>query len=155
MTTPNASARPVGCPESGLRITAEEPDAAMGLRATSLTMVNCGDTTRTVTGYPGIRVLDAEQAALDVEIEPGAASILTMENFQAEPRPVTLRPGERAISAVAWRNTVTDGAGAARNGRYLDVAPLPGQSRQQIAIPGGIDLGNTRRLGMGPWHTAG
>ncbi|MFI6978897.1 DUF4232 domain-containing protein [Embleya sp. NPDC050154] len=127
----------------------------MGLRAMGLTMVNCGDTTRTVTGYPAIRVLAADDTELDVAIEPGAASIATIDTLRAEPRPVTLRPGERAISGVAWRNTVTSAAGADPSGHRLDVAPLPGQARQRLPIPGGIDLGDTRRLGVGPWHTAG
>ncbi|WP_331772556.1 DUF4232 domain-containing protein (plasmid) [Embleya sp. NBC_00888] len=154
-TKSNTEAPPVGCPESGLRITAEEPEAAMGLRAMGLTMVNCGDTTRTVTGYPAIRVLGADETELDVAIEPGAASIATIDTLRAEPRPVTLRPGERAISGVAWRNTVTSAAGADPSGHELDVAPLPGQDRQRIPIPGGIDLGDTRRLGVGPWRTPG
>ncbi|WP_160161286.1 DUF4232 domain-containing protein [Embleya hyalina] len=151
-TEPTAPATPAGCPESGVRVTGEEPSAAMGLRAMTLTMVNCGSAPRTVTGYPGLRVLDADRAGLGVEIDPGAASITTTESLQAEPRPVTLRPGEQAVSVVVWRNTVTNAPGSAQNGLYLDIEPLPGQARQRIAVPGGIDLGNTGRLGIGPWH---
>ncbi|WP_268812606.1 DUF4232 domain-containing protein [Embleya scabrispora] len=154
-TAPTAPAPPAGCPESGVRVTGEEPDAAMGLRAMTLTMVNCGDTPRGVTGYPGLWVLDADRAEIGVDIDPGAASITTMESLQAEPQPVTLRPGERAVSVVVWRNTVTQAVGSGQNALYLDVEPLPGQARQQIAVPGGIDLGNTGRLGVGPWHTPG
>ncbi|MFI1582646.1 DUF4232 domain-containing protein [Embleya sp. NPDC020630] len=150
-TKPTTPAPPADCPESGVRLTAEEPDAAMGLRAMTLTMANCGNAPRTVTGYPSLRVLDAHRAGLSVEIDPGAASITTMESLQAKPRSVTLHPGEQAVSVVVWRNTVT--AGSSQNALYLDVEPLPGQARQQIPVPGGIDLGTTARLGIGPWHT--
>lgn len=154
-TEPNTPAPPTGCPESGVRVTGEEPDAAMGLRAMTLTMVNCGGAPHTVTGYPSLRVLDADRTALEIEIDPGAASITTMESLRAKARPLTLRPGERAISVVVWRNTVTDAAGPGQDARYFDIEPLPGQARQQIAVPGGIDLGTTGRVGIGPWHTPG
>ncbi|WP_439678794.1 DUF4232 domain-containing protein [Embleya sp. MST-111070] len=150
-TKPTTPTPPADCPESGVRLTAEEPEAAMGLRAMTLTMANCGNAPRTVTGYPSLRVLDAHRAGLSVDIDPGAASITTMESLQAKPRSVTLHPGEQAVSVVVWRNTVT--AGSSQNALHLDVEPLPGQARQQIPVPGGIDLGTTARLGIGPWHT--
>ncbi|MFE3205606.1 DUF4232 domain-containing protein [Embleya sp. NPDC059237] len=143
------------CPPSGLRITADEPDAAMGLRAMTLTMSNCGESTRTVSGYPDIRVVGADGTRLDVAVEPGAASITRADpSFQAPPQPVTLPPGARAIAGVVWRNTVTDGNGPAANGRYLDVTPLTDQPAQHVQVPGGLDVGNTGRVGTAPWCPA-
>lgn len=155
-TTAPESPDAATCPPSGLRITADEPpDAAMGLRAMALTMSNCGESTRTVSGYPDIRVVGADGARLDVAVEPGAASITIADaSFRAAPQPVTLPPGARAIAGVVWRNTVTDGNGPAANGRYLDVAPLADQPAQHVQVPGGLDVGNTGRVGTAPWRHA-
>jgi len=155
--TPPGVAPVVGgtCPASGLLITAEEPDAAMGLRVMGLTMLNCGPNSRTVKGYPDVRMLDEDMSRLDVEIIHGAKPITTLDSFDAEPRSMTLRPGERALSGVVWRNTVTAVTGSDTPGAYLDVAPLAGSAEQRLRPAGGIDLGTTGRIGLAPWHAAG
>lgn len=149
-----APATGAACPASGLLITAGLPEAAMGLRVMGLTMLNCGPNSLTVKGYPGIRMLDAEMAPIDVDVIHGAEPISVVESFDAEPRSVTLRPGEQALSGIVWRNTVTNVTGSDTPGAYLDVAPLAGSSEQRLHPTDGIDLGNTGRIGVAPWHVA-
>jgi hypothetical protein len=144
--TPSA---PPTCPESGVYVQAEEPSAAMGLRAMSLKLTNCGKRTYTLKGYPSIRVLDEDGKPLDVRVGHGSSGIATLDNFDAPPRQVTLRPNETAVAGVAWRNTVTDPTVPAVNGKALDVAPAEGSPRQTVTEL--IDLGNTGKLGVSPW----
>lgn len=146
--TPTA---PPTCPESGVYVQAEEPSAAMGLRAMSLKLTNCGKRTYTLKGYPTVRVLDEDGKPLDVRVKHGSAGIATLDNFDAPPRQVTLRPQETAVAGVVWRNTVTDPTTQAVNGQALDVAPAQGSPRQTVTEL--IDLGNTGKLGVSPWYT--
>jgi hypothetical protein len=124
----------------------------MGLRVVRVAMVNCGTRPYSVNGYPSVRVLDEDRVPLDVEVGRGAASIATIENFDAGAQPITLQPGERAVAALAWRNTVTGTNAAPANGAYLDIAPAEGRPRQTVQPAGGdIDLGTTGRLGVSAW----
>ncbi|MES4901621.1 DUF4232 domain-containing protein [Streptomyces sp. NPDC000395] len=145
--TPSA---PPTCPKSGVYVQAEEPSAAMGLRAMTLRLTNCGKRAYTLKGYPTVRVLDGDGKPLDVRVGHGSSGIATLENFDAPPRQVTLRPHETAVAGVAWRNTVTDSTVPAVNGKALDVAPTEGSPRQTVTEL--IDLGNTGKLGVSPWY---
>ncbi|MDX3224697.1 DUF4232 domain-containing protein [Streptomyces sp. ME19-01-6] len=148
LSSPTPSAPPT-CPESGVFIQAEEPSAAMGLRAMTLKLTNCGKRTYTLNGYPAIRVLDEDGKPLDIRVKHGSAGIATLDNFDAAPRQVTLRPEETAVAGLVWRNTVTDPTTPAVNGRQLDVAPAEGSPRQTVTVL--LDLGNTGKLGVSPW----
>ncbi|MEU1789910.1 DUF4232 domain-containing protein [Streptomyces sparsogenes] len=144
-------ATPPTCPESGVYVQGEEPSAAMGLRVMSLKLTNCGKRPYTVKGYPTVRVLDGDGKPLDIRVAHGSAGIATLDDFDAAPREVTLRPGQTAVAGLAWRNTVTDATNPAVNGEALDVAPAEGSPRQTVTEL--IDLGNTGKLGVSPWHT--
>ncbi|KAK1178907.1 DUF4232 domain-containing protein [Streptomyces sp. NBS 14/10] len=146
--TPTA---PPTCPGSGVYVQAEEPSAAMGLRAMSLKLTNCGKRTYTLKGYPTVRVLDEDGKPLDVRVKHGSAGIATLDHFDAAPKQVTLRPKETAVAGLVWRNTVTDPTTQAVNGQALDVAPAQGSPRQTVTEL--IDLGNTGKLGVSPWYT--
>ncbi|MGW3569458.1 DUF4232 domain-containing protein [Streptomyces sp. NPDC000941] len=146
-----APSAPPTCPGSGVYVQAEEPSAAMGLRAMSLTLTNCGKDTYTLKGYPTVRVLDEDGKPLDVRVKHGSAGIATLDNFDAAPKQVTLRPKETAVAGLVWRNTVTDPTTPAVNGKALDVAPTEGSPRQTVTEL--IDLGNTGTLGVSPWYT--
>ncbi|EST38700.1 hypothetical protein N566_05965 [Streptomycetaceae bacterium MP113-05] len=138
---PPPQALPTACPESGLRATTGFVSAAMGQRATSVTLTNCGDTPQKLNGYPSLTVLDEDHRPLDVEVLQGTKGITAGLSGPKKPVPVTLAPGEAAETGIAWRNTVT-----------LSVAPAPGEPAQVVEIDGGLDLGNTGRLGTTPWH---
>ncbi|WP_323184946.1 DUF4232 domain-containing protein [Kitasatospora purpeofusca] len=100
-------------------------------------------------GHPAVRVLDAERALLAVTVKHGSAGIATLANFDAAPKPLTLQPREYAEFQLVWRNTVALGNQAPDNGRYLDIAPLPGRPR--LTVPADLDLGTTGRIGVAPW----
>ncbi|MFE7559249.1 DUF4232 domain-containing protein [Kitasatospora sp. NPDC057500] len=147
-TTPSAAPAP-GCSPEGLALTVGEAAAAMGLRVMPVRLTNCGTRPYTLKGHPAVRVLDAERAPLAVTVERGSAGIATLENFDAAPASLTLQPQEYAEARLVWRNTVTAGNKGPDDGRFLDLAPLPGRPR--LTVPAHLDLGTTGRLGVAPW----
>jgi hypothetical protein len=142
---------PGACPESGLSVQPGGQDAAMGLRVLQIVVVNCGAAPRTVHGHPAVRVLDEDRRPLDVLVRPGSSGISSVPSFDAAPATVTLRPGERAMAAVLWRNLVTDPSVRATLGQFLEVSVAGGDPPQVIEADGGVDLGNTGKLGVAPW----
>lgn len=144
------------CPESGILITPGPVDAAMGLRAMSLELTNCGTQPYTVTGYPVLTLLDEERRPLDVDVLHGAEPITSTEAFctptgDAGPQPVTLETGERAVAGVVWRNLTTDETDQLVDAPYMSVAPTGGEAPQEVAPDGGVDLGTTGQLGVSAW----
>ncbi|MDG4794245.1 DUF4232 domain-containing protein [Micromonospora sp. WMMD1082] len=138
------------CPDSGVRISSPGVSAAMGLRAMGLELVNCGDRPYRLNGYPAPQLRDAGGNVIGVRVIHGAKGITS--GFDDPPRPLLLAPGEAAGAALLWRNLVTDPTVVATNAEHLAVAPLPGQPVQEVAMEGGIDLGNTDRLGVSAWQ---
>jgi hypothetical protein len=143
-TAPTAS-----CPEEGVRIRTLGTDAAMGLRALGLEMVNCGTRPYPLDGHPVLRLLDGNGNPIPVQVINGAKGITP--GFDDPPRPLTLQPGERAGAAVLWRNLVTDPTVVATEGERLEVAPAVGRPAQPVDPQGPIDLGNTGRVGVSAW----
>jgi len=150
MPTATASEVTTDCPQSGVRISSPGGDAAMGLRALSLELVNCGTEPYPLNGYPAPRLLDGDGNPIPVTVIEGATGITS--GFDAPPRPLALRPGERAGATVLWRNLVTDPSVVATNGERLEIAPAAGQPVQIVGLDKPIDLGNTRRLGVSAWQ---
>lgn len=147
---PTATAGPA-CPPSGVKLTAGQVEAASGLRAMRVEMVNCGSQPHTANGYPTLRVLDADRKPLDITVLQGTAQISTITGFDGPPRPVTLAPGAGAAAVVVWRNTVTDANVPATTGTHLEVAPAAGQPGQVLSPEGGVDLGTTGKIATSPW----
>ncbi|MDM4721077.1 DUF4232 domain-containing protein [Micromonospora sp. WMMA1363] len=153
-TVPPSSVAPQGtpsadCPESGVRIRSRGVDAAMGLRAMGLELSNCGTRSYPLHGYPALRLRDGDNGPVPVRVVPGAKGITS--GFDDPPRPLVLAPGERARATVLWRNLVTDPTVVATNAEQMEVAPGAGQPGQEVDTEGGIDLGNTGRIGVSPW----
>ncbi|MEE1930211.1 DUF4232 domain-containing protein [Streptomyces sp. TRM 70351] len=144
---------PADCADGeGMLVRAGMVEAATGLRALGLRLVNCGDTPHTVDGYPDVRVLDDERQPLDVAVHDGPRAVTGGD--EPGPRPVTLRPGEEARAAVYWRNTYDDTTRLPVHGTHLDVAPAPGDPWQTVTPDGGLDLGSTGKLALSPWKPA-
>jgi hypothetical protein len=141
---------PGPCP-SGALLTAPFSEAASGLRVLRVELTNCGTEPYTVLGHPSVRLLDADRAPLDVTITPGSSGISTVPSFDAPPQPVVLRPGERAVSGLLWRNTNTDPTVEPVTGEFLDLAPADGDPRHVVTPDAPIDLGTTGELGVAPW----
>lgn len=136
------------CPPSGIRVTADQGDAAMGLRVVGLHLLNCGTAAYGVEGYPGLQLLDeGREPVSGVRILHGTDKISTGIGGDAAPRPVTLQPGESAYASLAWRNTT--GAGDAVNAPYVRVTAKAGAA--PVTVTPELDLGTTGRLGVGPW----
>ncbi|MER5732756.1 DUF4232 domain-containing protein [Streptomyces sp. NPDC002138] len=150
---PPPEADPGGaCPEGGVRITEEPGDAAMGLRAGGLRLVNCSAEPYRLDGYPELRVLDAQARPVQVAVVHGADGITTgVPNVDRPPQPVTLMPGDPAVFPLLWRNTVTDGP--AVEGWYVEVVPRPGAAPVRLRLVESLDLGTTGKLAIGPWQT--
>lgn len=151
-STPSLS--PDGCPPSGVLVRTGEVNAAMGVRAMGLELVNCGTVPFTVNGYPEVRLLDDDRRPLPVTVGRGSSGISTIDSYDVPPAPVTAAPGERLVAGLVWRNKVADMTTDPVNGTYLEVVPAPGQPPQVVRPTGGIDLGTTGRLGVAPWRAA-
>ncbi|KJK60097.1 hypothetical protein UK12_00285 [Saccharothrix sp. ST-888] len=139
------------CPASGVALRAGEPDAAMGLRALTVELTNCGTRPYALNGYPTVRVLDDQREPFDIAVSHGASAIAVIDRFDAGPTPLTLKPGERAVFGLAWRNTVTEVNSAPVNGSHLEITPRPGARAQSITIL--MDLGTTGKLGISAWSS--
>ncbi|MFG1652751.1 DUF4232 domain-containing protein [Micromonospora sp. NPDC049275] len=150
---PSASIDPLAnCPASGVRIRSTGGDAAMGLRALGVELINCGGRPYQLNGYPVLWVLDEQRKPIILSVVNGAKEITS--GFDQPPKPVTLQWGERAVATVLWRNLVTDSEVVATAGAYLTVAPAAGQPAQEIDPDGPVDVGNTGRIGVSAWRAA-
>lgn len=137
------------CPASGIRVSADEGDAAMGLRVVGLILENCGDRDYTVDGYPQVTLLDEDHEPIDgVKIFQGSGGISTVAGFDDPPRPVTLKPGERANAGLMWRNTT--GFGTAVDVPYVRVRAE--SDAEPVMVTPHLDLGTTGKLGVSPWR---
>jgi hypothetical protein len=147
------SATTVTCPPEGVRLEVEQGEAAMGLRVLGITLVNCGARTYRLNGYPAVRSLDGDRKALKVRVLHGVKEIVgSGMPWDGPPKPVVLKPGQQAGTAVAWRNTYDDIREPPVTVRFLDIAPLAGRPSQVIDPPGGLDLGSTGRMGVSAWR---
>jgi hypothetical protein len=136
------------CPPSGLRLTADKGDAAMGLRVVGLRLENCGSRPYSLEGYPVLELLDGERQPVDgIGILRGTDGI-PMAGGDAPPGPVTLRPGEAAVSGLAWRNTTQ--SGEAVTVPYVRVRAEAGADPVMVAPH--LDLGTTGELGVRAWR---
>lgn len=149
-SVPSAEAASAGgpCPDSGVRVYADRGDAAMGLRVVGLHLENCGTGTYRLNGYPLLQLLDEKHRAVDgVRVLHGGDSIASGTGADGTPAPLALKPGERAVSVMTWRNTT--GFGEVVNAPYVRVRAKEG-ARPVMVIPE-LDLGTTGKLGVGPW----
>jgi hypothetical protein len=121
-------------------------DAALGQRAVTVSLVNCGSDHYAVEGYPAVELLDEQQQPIDValEQEPDPLGNGTTE----APVALDLAPGEHARAVLAWRNTVELGS-VPTPGSFVAVTPVAGEAGQVVALA--VDLGTTGRLTVGPW----
>ncbi|MDG4864691.1 DUF4232 domain-containing protein [Streptomyces sp. T-3] len=150
---PTPSTLEPACSKDGLMATAGRTDAAMGLRAMSITLTNCGKKPYAVKGYPAVRVLNGSRGNVDgVKVLKGPDAITTAVSDPA-PRAITLKPGESATTALVWRNTVTDVTKPAPVGTYVDLSPEPGRPALLVQpVDGKIDIGTSGELGTTVWQ---
>ncbi|RZU34982.1 uncharacterized protein DUF4232 [Streptomyces sp. BK022] len=148
---PSAEAPAPGgpCPASGVRVYADAGDAAMGLRMVGLHLENCGKEPYAVDGRPELEIIDAGHERVEgVRIVP-SAEVAPLDGTPDVARPLTLRPGERALSGIVWRNTV-EAFGGAVDAPYLRVRAKAGAA--PVTLTPELDLGTTGRLGVQAWR---
>ncbi|WP_039628691.1 DUF4232 domain-containing protein [Streptomyces sp. 769] len=143
-----APAEPGTCPASGVRVSADQGDAAMGLRVVGLHLDNCGTRDYTLEGYPLLELLDGDLRPVHrVKILHGSGEITTSAGPDEQPRPVTLKPGESATAGLVWRNTT--GSGTPVNVPSVRVRAKTGAA--PVTVTPDLDLGTTGKLGVKPW----
>ncbi|MFR9788380.1 DUF4232 domain-containing protein [Streptomyces sp. MB22_4] len=139
---------PGACPRSGIRLTADDGDAAMGLRVVGLRLENCGKRDYALDGYPLLELLDEDLAPVrGIRILRGSGGIGTGTGFDAPARPLVLKPGESAVSGLMWRNTT--GSGTAVDVPYVRVRAKRGAG--PVTVTPHLDLGTTGRLAVRAW----
>ncbi|MYS22217.1 Protein of unknown function [Streptomyces sp. DvalAA-14] len=147
-----APAAPGMCPASGIRVSADRGDAAMGLRVVGLHLDNCGTHAYSIEGYPLLALLDdQDRPVAGVTILHGSGGITTGLGPDEPPRPVSLAPGESATANLVWRNTVESGTPV--NVTYVRVRANAGAA--PVTVTPHLDLGTTGKLGVTPWKKAG
>ncbi|MET9883646.1 DUF4232 domain-containing protein [Streptomyces sp. NPDC006430] len=146
---------PETCPEGGVQLREGFGDAAMGLRVADIELVNCGTQPYVLDGYPEVRLLDKQRVPVEVAVVHGSDGITTsVPSVDGSPQRVELQPGQAATVALVWRNLVNDSTVPAAEGWVLDVRPRPGAPRVGLELTHSVDLGNTGKLGIGPWTAA-
>ena len=138
------------CPESGVLVRELDTNAAMGLRAMSISLTNCGDAPQKFAGYPEITLYDAEGDPIKVDFRHGNGGIAQLEAFEEPATPFTLKPGERATAGILWRNLVEIATEPAATADSMAVVPRPGVAAQYLTAVN-IDLGTTTKVGLSPW----
>ncbi|MGW2228575.1 DUF4232 domain-containing protein [Streptomyces formicae] len=138
------------CPESGVTMSPGMVSAAMGLRAMSVTVTNCGKGVRRINGYPDIRVRGLDKQLFRVNVLKGTEPVTTMDD--PGPRRVTLKPGESAYTSLVWRYSAVDAATLEGSGVYVEIGTGKGAARQTIQPDGGLDIGETGMLGTTAWQ---
>ena len=123
--TPAEGAR---CQPSQLVAEAGFVDAATGYRQTGVTVTNVSELTCTLDGFPGVDAIGTAGSDLDVIRTDGVWN----DPAAAEPRTVTLAPGDAAQALVGWRG---DQVGTWDGEQYRD--ELTG--RLQLVLDGSAD----------------
>ncbi|MCF3183129.1 DUF4232 domain-containing protein [Streptomyces polychromogenes] len=139
---------PGECPPSGIRVTAHDGDAAMGLRVVGLHLENCGKRDYALDGYPVLELLDKDRSPVEgVRIVQGSGGITTGTGFDEPARPLVLKPGESALSGLMWRNTT--GSGDVVDVPYVRVRAVRGAD--PVTVTPHLDLGTTGLLAVRAW----
>ncbi|CUU56408.1 Protein of unknown function (DUF4232) [Parafrankia irregularis] len=137
---------PERCPPSGLRLTSDHT-AAMGLRVVGLHLQNCGTDDYALDGYPLLELLDTDRSPVDgARITHGSGGVsgisLPGSGFDEPAHPLVLKPGESAVSELAWRTDTPIVP-------YLRVRAQPDAAPVTLTLR--LDLGTTGTLAVSPW----
>lgn len=133
------------CPASGVTVMAWSAEKAMGLRDVTLRAFNCGQMNRTFSGYPGVRLLDANGMQLPVAIRKG---VIASGLRNPKPADIVIKPGDSAMTLLSWRTTTTQ----ANPITAAQVRILPVRGAQPQVLPLTVDLGNTGRVAITAWE---
>ncbi|THV25954.1 DUF4232 domain-containing protein [Glycomyces paridis] len=141
--TPSETEEPdeEACPPEGFRIGfSEDVNAAMGIRAVGITMLNCGEEPIEVNGYPVVEI-----PGVELEVREGSD---TLQDPGATP--ITVEPGEEVSAGMSWRNLVEGGESV--DATSVDIGYSPESPLQTATPPWTIDLGTTRDIEVTAWR---
>ncbi|MCR6490476.1 DUF4232 domain-containing protein [Amycolatopsis sp. OK19-0408] len=143
--TPPPSPSHTPPPATGLSLSVGQVEAGLGHRASVLTLTNLDSVPRKVTGYPDVKVLAGDGSPLDVKV------LHETSYFAPDPGPqdLTLQPGQKALSVLAWSATVT--SGDPHTGAAISVVSIPGEAAQEQPLE--TDLGTTDTVKLSAWAT--
>ncbi|CAN5134776.1 hypothetical protein BH09PSE1_BH09PSE1_16310 [soil metagenome] len=97
------------CRSQQLKLSADGGDAGMGHRVAILGVQNTGTQACSLTGYPGVTLLDPQGRSLTaIRTEQNASSYLSSG---PGPSPVTVAPQAKAYFDIAWTVVPNEGAG--------------------------------------------
>lgn len=145
--TETPAPEPEACPEAGFRITVSQGSAAMGLRSAGIELVNCGEETIEVDGYPVVGV-PGDGELLDVEVHQGSDQLT-----DPGPTPLAVEPGDSITAAMLWRNKVESSDPAdVVNATRLVMSYAEGAPTVVVEPEATIDLGTTRYLEVTAWR---
>lgn len=133
------------CTKAGTSVAIGAVDAALGHRALGIALRNCSRKPVVVSGYPTVRVLDAQRRALPVRVEHGSSYM----GRDSGPKRITLAPGKRLVSLISWSATVTDGKLA--DGEFVAIEPTRGDPPTTFGV--WLDLGTTAEVSLIAWST--
>ncbi|MET7703492.1 DUF4232 domain-containing protein [Streptomyces sp. NPDC005485] len=145
--SPTVPVQPAGCPPSGVRVEAGPVDGAMGLRAMTLTLTNCGDKPYKVDGYPAVLVLDETGLPIPGVRTAEGTDDVSMAPPDPGPEPLTLAPGAAAQAGLYWRMNNEDSP-------YLRVGPAKGRDERTVRLESPLDIGPENVLATTAWRPA-
>lgn len=141
------------CPDTGVSVSTGMVSSAMGLRAMTVTLTNCGTRDMRLNGYPSVQVLDVDRKPMDVSVLKGTEPVTSMDDPGTHP--VTLKPGDAARSSFVWRYSAVNAATQEGSGVHVRIAPDPRTAKQTVQPEGGLDIGDTGFLGTTAWQAKG
>ncbi|MEV4973002.1 DUF4232 domain-containing protein [Streptomyces scopuliridis] len=143
---PWAATGPGRCLASGVAFSHGEVNAALGIRAVSIRLRNCGTKPYRVNGYPEIGVLDEDRDRVGLKLIHGNESTGAADD--QGPRELTLAPGESVVSVLQWNNRITE-SGAHATGSHVVIAAAPDEERD--TLPLSLDIGSDGELRVTAW----
>jgi len=142
--TPIPTLPPVTCPPSGAGITVSVVDPALGHRAVTVTLTNCGSKTLTINGYPDVAVLNEKRTPFKLTVAHGSSYMAT----DPGPTRIRLAKGKTVLASIAWSNTVTYGDN--NKGSYFAISWKKGVA--PVIWPEYVDIGTTGKITLTAWN---
>jgi uncharacterized protein DUF4232 len=142
--TPKPTLPPAKCPPSGGAITVGPVDPALGHRAVTVKLTNCGSKTLVVEGYPEVAVLNARREKFKLTVAHGSSYMAT----DPGPTRIRLARGKSVLASVAWSNTVTYGDN--QSGAYFAISWRKGVP--PVIWPEYVDIGTTGKITLTAWN---
>ncbi|KQX54724.1 MULTISPECIES: DUF4232 domain-containing protein [unclassified Streptomyces] len=138
------------CPPTGVRVYADDGDAAMGLRVVGLHLENCGTRPYPLHGYPRVEIRDEDHDPVEgVAVLRGGDAVATGTGADGPALSMVLAPGESAHAGLVWRNTVDGFSADPVNAPYARVWARSGAA--PVTVIPEFDIGTTGKLAVGPW----